>query len=338
MRLDLPAGRLTVTPRPMRLFRHYAGIPGDARGGVVAVGNFDGVHRGHQALLDQARDRARAAGVPLAVLTFEPHPRSHFQPDTGPFRLTPLRIKARHLAAFGVDLLYVLQFDAGFSRLSAEDFVRDVLVEGLGAVQVVVGADFCFGRKRRGDVDFLRAEGSERGFQVSVVAPVADGVGAVYSSSAIRKHLREGQPAQAGDLLGHLWEIEGRVLKGDQRGRTIGFATANVALGEYLAPMRGVYAVRAGVDAGDKTQWLDGVANFGVRPTVDGSSLLLEAHLFDFAGDLYGRHLRVALVDFIRAEQKFSGLEALKTQIAADCVQARALLAGSTRAPGVVGD
>jgi len=321
----------------MRLFRHYAGLPGDARGGVVAVGNFDGVHRGHQALLGQARDRARAAGVPLAVLTFEPHPRRYFQPDTGNFRLTPLRIKTRHLAALGVDLLYVLQFDGGLAGLSAEDFVGDVLVEGLGAVDVVVGADFCFGRKRRGNADFLRGQGDSQGFRVSVVSPVADGVGAVYSSSTIRRHLREGRPAQAADLLGHLWEIEGRVLKGDQRGRRIGFATANMALGDYLAPLRGVYAVRAGVDAGDRTQWLDGVANFGVRPTVDGSNLLLEAHLFDFDGDLYGRHLRVALVDFIRAEQKFAGLEALKTQIAADCKQARALLAADGRVPGVVG-
>ncbi len=317
----------------MRLFRHYAGIPGDARGGVVAVGNFDGMHRGHQVLLGGARKAARDAGVPLGVLTFEPHPRRYFQPETPPFRLTPLRIKARHLAAFGVDVLYVLQFDNGFSRLSAADFVKDVLVDGLGVARVVVGADFCFGRKRLGDVDYLRGQG----FGVDVVAPVADGGGAVYSSSAIRQHLREGRPAQAADLLGHLWEIEGRVLSGDKRGRTIGFPTANVGLGGYLHPARGVYAVRAGVDAGDNTKWLGGVANFGVRPTVDGSNLLLEVHFFDYDGDLYGRHLRVALVDYIRAEQKFSGLEALKTQIAADCAKARVLLAAMGRVPGMVG-
>ncbi|MHA1566367.1 MAG: bifunctional riboflavin kinase/FAD synthetase [Alphaproteobacteria bacterium] len=321
----------------MRLFRHYAGIPGDARGGVVAVGNFDGVHCGHQVLLASAREAALAAGVPLGVLTFEPHPRRYFQPDTPPFRLTPLRIKARHLAAFGVDVLYVLAFDNGFSRLSAAEFVKDVLVDGLGVAQVVVGADFCFGRKRQGNADYLRAQGADRGFGVDIVAPVADGGGAVYSSSAIRQHLREGRPAQAADLLGHLWEIEGRVLIGDQRGRTIGFPTANVALGDYLPPARGVYAVRAGVDTGDSTKWLDGVANFGVRPTVDGTNLLLEVHLFDFDGDLYGRHLRVALVDFIRAEQKFAGLEALKSQIAADAKQARALLAAMSWVPGVVG-
>ena len=321
----------------MRFFRHYAGIPGDARGGVVAVGNFDGVHCGHQVVLGGAREAARAAGVPLGVLTFEPHPRRFFQPDTPPFRLTPLRIKARHLAAFGVDVLYVLQFDGGLSRLSAADFVRDVLVDGLGAARVVVGADFCFGRQRQGNADYLRAQGDELGFGVDVVAPVADDGGAVYSSSAIRKHLREGRPGEAADLLGHLWEIEGRVLTGDQRGRTIGFATANVALGDYVPPARGVYAVCAGVDAGDDTEWLDGVANFGVRPTVDGTTLLLEVHLFDFDGDLYGRHLRVALVDYIRAEQKFAGLEALKAQISADGERARACLAVATRAPGVVG-
>ncbi len=316
----------------MRLFRHYAGIPADARGAVVAIGNFDGVHRGHQTLLGQARD----AGTKLAVLSFEPHPRSYLQPDAPPFRLTSLRNKARYLAAFGVDILYVLQFDSGLSQFTAKQFVRDVLVDGLGAVRVVVGADFCFGRQRQGNAAFLRQQGADHGFQVSVVSPVVDGEGRIYSSSAIRKLLREGMPARAAVLLGHPWEIEGRVLTGDQRGRTIGFPTANVALGEYLHPAKGVYAVRAGVDAGESTVWRDGVANIGVRPTVDGTTLLLEVHLFDFAGDLYGRHLRVSLMDFIRPERTFSGLEALKAQIVVDCEQARALLAAKTPQTGVM--
>ena len=277
----------------MLIYRHYTGVSATGRGAVVALGNFDGVHRGHQAVIGTARELARQMDSKLGVLTFEPHPRSYFQPDTPPFRLTPFRIKVRHMESFGVDLLYPLRFDRKLAELSAEDFVSKILVGGFGA---------------------------------SIVEPARDVVDEVYSSSLIREYLRNGQPQRAAALFGHLWEIEGRVLHGDQRGRTIGFPTANVDLGEYMRPAFGVYAVRAGVPQDGRIVWYDGVANLGLRPTVGGERLLLEVHLFDFAGDLYGQHLRVALVDFLRPERKFDDFAALRAQIDDDARQARQLL------------
>ncbi|MFQ5971375.1 MAG: bifunctional riboflavin kinase/FAD synthetase [Alphaproteobacteria bacterium] len=311
----------------MRVFRHHTGLPDDSRGAVVVVGNFDGVHRGHQEVISHAREIARAERLPLAVLTFEPHPRSHFQPDIEPFRLTPFRTKARHLEAMGVEIIYVLHFDEAFSLITASRFVAEILVGGVDARHVVVGYDFRFGHGRAGDSGFLAEEARRNGFRVSIVDPVADPEERVYSSSLIRDLLQRGHPARAAALLGHLWEIEGRVETGDRRGRAIGFPTANIDIADYLRPAGGVYVARAGIDVGAATAWHDGVANLGTRPTVDGSRLLLEVHLFDFAEDLYGRHLRVALVDHLRPEGKFTSLDALKEQIARDCRQARQLLA-----------
>jgi riboflavin kinase/FMN adenylyltransferase len=310
----------------MLIIRHYTRVPEAGRGAVVALGNFDGVHRGHQAVIATARELARQMGGRLGVLTFEPHPRSYFQPDLAPFRLTPFRIKVRHMDALGVDILYVLRFDRALAELSAEDFVRDILVDGFGAAHVVIGYDFKFGAGRRGDQAFLRRAGEHYEFGVSVVEPARDVVDEVYSSSLIRDYLGNGQPQRAAALFGHLWEIEGRVLKGDQRGRTIGFPTANIDLGEYMRPAFGVYAVRAGVPQDSRVVWYDGVANLGLRPTVGGERLLLEVHLFGFSGDLYSKHLRAALVDFLRPERKFASFDALKAQIADDARQARQLL------------
>ncbi len=310
----------------MLIFRHFTGVPESGRGAVVALGNFDGVHRGHQAVIGAARELARQMGRQLGVLTFEPHPRGYFQPDTPPFRLTPFRIKVRHLESFGVDILYVLRFDRKLAELSAEAFVRRILVEGFGAVHVVIGYDFQFGTNRKGDSEFLIRQGEINEFGVSIVDPARDVVDEVYSSSLIREYLRNGQPQRAAALFGHLWEIEGRVLHGDERGRTIGFPTANIDLGEYMRPALGVYAVRAGVPQDGRIVWHDGVANLGLRPTVGGDRLLLETHLFDFEGDLYGLHLRIALVDFLRPERKFASFDALKAQISDDSRQARQLL------------
>lgn len=311
----------------MRLFRHISSIPSDARGAVVVIGNFDGLHRGHQVVIAAARARADApsdvGGQALALLTFTPHPRRFFRPDEDPFRLTPFRAKVRAIEALGVDTLFVCRFDAKMAAITADAFIEEILHRGIGTTHVVVGHDFAFGNKRAGNPDLLRSRGRELGFGVTIVEPAKDANEEIYSSSVIRQYLREGQPLRAADLLGRLWEIEGRVLRGDQRGRTIGFPTANIDPGEYVQPVRGVYAVRAGVPTDGKTRWYDGVANLGVRPTVDGSRLLLEAHLFDFDGDLYGRYLRVALVYFLRPERKFDSLDALKQQIAADSRQAR---------------
>lgn len=311
----------------MRIFRHPAAAAAE-RGAVVALGNFDGVHLGHQHVIAEAGRSARAAGAPHAVLTFEPHPRSVFRPQDPPFRLTPFRVKSRLIRSLGVDLLFTLHFDAAFARRSAEDFIAGVLVRGLGVRQVVAGYDFTFGQARRGTATLLQQHGAALGFGVGIVGPVAGAGGAAYSSTHIREHLVAGRPRPAAALLGRFWEIDGRVEAGDRRGRTIGFPTANISLHDYLRPAAGVYAVRAGVAEGGHTAWRDAVANFGNRPTFGGSDLRLEVHIFDYAGDLYGRHLRVALIEHLRPEQKFPGLDALKAQIAADAARAREVLKG----------
>ena len=307
----------------MRLFRHYAPLPADATGAVLALGNFDGVHRGHQTVIAAAGATARKLGAPLGVLTFEPHPRQVFRPDDAPFRLTPLRVKTREIETLGADLLFSLHFDKEFAGRSAENFVDEVLVAALAVRHVVVGYDFVFGRGRAGTVDFLTDIGARRGFGVDIVASVDDGRTDIISSTRIREHLVAGRPADAARLLGRAWEIDGRVEHGDARGRTIGFPTANVMLADYLRPAAGVYAVRVGIERTDGTEWHPGVANIGTRPTVGGIDLRLEAHLLDFSGDLYGAHVRVALLEFIRPERKFSSFEELKQQIAADAVEAR---------------
>ncbi len=311
----------------MQIFRHYENLPADVKGSAVAIGNFDGIHLGHQAVIREAGRIAHDAGIPWAVLTFEPHPREVFKPDGEPFRLTPFRIKTRQIEELGVDALFVLHFDPEFAKLSADAFIKNVLIGGLAARHVVSGYDFVFGNKRAGNCELLLHKGKEEGFDFTCVSAVDDGE-KIYSSTRVRKYLAAADPVSAAAVLGRPFEIEGRVEKGDQRGRTIGFPTANLALGDYLQPARGVYAVRAGIDDGVDTVWRDGVANLGVRPTFDGEGLVLEVHLFDFDGDLYNRHLRVALVDYLRPEQKFDGLDALKTQIAADGEQARVILAG----------
>lgn len=294
------------------------------------MGNFDGLHRGHAVLIGRARDRARDQGRPAAVLTFEPHPRSVFFPASEPFRLTPFRVKEREVARLGIDLLFVQHFDLAFSAKSAEDFIGEVIVGAIAASHVVVGWDCTFGNRRAGTPDFLRAAGRQHGFGVTVLEPVRGDDATVYSSTHIRQLLKAGEPREAAVLLGRFWEIDGRVATGDRRGRTIGFPTANLGLDDYLHPAFGVYAVRVSGDGHDDPlagRTIDGVANIGLRPTVGGLVPRLEAHLFDIDTDLYGRHLRVALVDFIRPEQKFAGLDTLKAQIAADAARARAILA-----------
>lgn len=312
----------------MRIHRHFAELPAEARGAAVALGNFDGVHRGHQAVIGTSLDIARREGVPCGVMTFEPHPRSVFGPPGGePFRLTPFRIKARHIEALGVDFMVAQHFDREFSRHTAEEFVDLVLVQSLNVRHVVVGYDYLFGKGRGGDVAFLVRAGAERGFGVTSVDAVKASDGDVYSSTRVRNCLVAGRPREAAGLLGRYWEVEGRVEPGDRRGRQIGFPTANLHLGEYQRPATGVYAVRAGVDKGSGTVWRDGVANFGRRPSFDDRDPLLEVHLFDFAEDIYHRHLRVALVEYLRPERRFEGLDDLKTQIVKDAARARAILA-----------
>jgi len=319
----------------LRIVRHPGPESSHPRGAVLAMGNFDGLHRGHAALIEQACERARAAGLPAGVLPLEPHPRSVFMPEGEPFRLTPFRVKEREIARLGVDLLFVQHFDLDFARRSAESFVADVLLGAIGASHIVVGHDCTFGNRRRGTPEMLRTAGAEHGFGVTVVEPVRGPDASVYSSTHIREMLRDGKPREAAAQLGRWWEIDGRVMEGDRRGWTIGFPTVNLGLGEYLRPAFGVYAVRVAGDGSDDPfagRWIDGVANIGLRPTVGTPEPRLEANLFDIDADLYGRHLRGALINFIRSERRFSGVDALKAQIAEDAARARTILSAAPHA------
>ena len=310
----------------MKIFRHYRDIPGAFQGAVVAVGNFDGVHLGHQALIAEAAHHAHERGAALGVLAFEPHPQEFFRPQTESFRLTPFRVKARLLAELGVDAMFALPFDAQMAVKSAQEFVLDVLVEGLGVGCVVVGGDFQFGKGRAGNATVLSYMGAMEGFGVEIFAAVADGAQKI-SSTQIRHALKEGRPDEAARLLGHYWAVEARVEHGDKRGRSIGVPTANMRLTDCLTPAFGVYAVRASVVEDERivSRHL-GVANFGIRPMFQTQTPLLETFLFDFDGDLYGKHLSVELAAWLRPEMTLSGLDALKAQIAADCADARAAL------------
>jgi len=310
----------------MAIYRHTSELPPEARGGVVAIGNFEGLHLGHQAVLSEARRIARELGTACAVLTFEPHPRRFFRPNDPPFQLTSFRLKARLLESMGVDNVFFLTFNRALSRLGAADFVRDVLVRDLRAAHVLVGDNFAFGHKREGRVEDLRALGRKFGFGVTVLARIHGPDGKAYSSTAIRDCLRAGDPKQAAYLLGRYWELEGRVVHGARLGRKLGFPTANIALGEMLEPAHGVYAVRAGIDRSERTLWHDGVANLGIRPMMDDQTLLLEVHLFDTAQDLYGQHMRVALVDYLRPEGVFEDMDAMVEQMKKDARRARAIL------------
>ncbi|HKM63174.1 MAG TPA: bifunctional riboflavin kinase/FAD synthetase [Acidisphaera sp.] len=307
----------------MRIFHDWRGLPADARGAAVAMGNFDGVHLGHAAVIRAAHSGRPDA--PRAVLSFEPHPREVFRPDDPPFRLTLSAERAAALEALGVEILYELRFDSDFSHLTAEAFVSEVLHQGIGARQLACGQDFAFGHRRGGDTAFLAARAEQLGIGLTLVPALADASGPI-SSSRIRRFLQDGYPEHATPLLGRAWTIRGVVEHGDARGRTIGFPTANVLLGRHLEPARGVYAVTARLPDGATHR---GVANVGRRPTVTaGTETRLEVHLFDFDADLYGQEIAVALHAFLREERRFPGLDALRAQIAADAAEARATLDG----------
>lgn len=270
--------------------------------------------------------RTSAPDAPLGVATFEPHPRSFFNRIADPFRLTLLPEKIRKLATHNVDALYVLDFDEALSSMTPREFVQQVLVEAIGVSAVAVGGDFRFGAKRAGNATVLHELGKEFGFTVSALDAVADDEGALYSSSSARAALRDGKPEDATAILGEPHRIRGRVEKGDQRGRLLEFPTANLALDGILPPKFGVYAVEVHILEGPHQGRVSGVANLGMRPTFEKTVPILEAHLFDFEGDLYGTEIAVALIAFLRPERKFDGLPALQAQIAADAAQAREML------------
>jgi riboflavin kinase/FMN adenylyltransferase len=305
----------------MQVIHGYENVPAEARGAVLAVGNFDGVHRGHQALLEAAIVEARKLGRRAGAILFEPHPREFFQPDRPHFRLTPLPRKLGLLERHGLDLVVVLRFDASLAGLSAEDFIARVLVDGLGAHHIVVGYDFRFGKERTGDPDTLRRAGQAQGFGVTVVPQVAE-AGEVFSSGAIRADLAQGDVRGAAHALGHWWRIAGMVVGGAHRGQSLGFPTANLKLPPGTALLHGIYAVR--VYVGDKRH--DGAAYLGTRPMFDNGDPILEVFLLDFDGDLYGREIEVEFIGFVRADAKFASVDALKEQMAKDCDIARGLL------------
>jgi len=307
----------------MKIIRSLDDVAPDDKGTVAAIGNFDGVHLGHRAVIGEAGRIAEDLGRRLSVLTFEPHPRAFFQPDAPAFRLTTAATRADKLAAIGVNLLFELPFDRAFAEIPAESFVDDVLFDRLGLAHVVVGYDFNFGHRRRGNPEMLVERAGAKGVGATRIEAFHESDGAVYSSTWVRQCLMEGDPVGAASVLGAPWEVRGTVERGDQRGRTIGFPTANLRLGPLIAPKHGVYAVQVKLPEQPDLGWMPAVANFGRRPTVNDRGALLEVHLLDRALDLYDREIRVRFVDFIRDERKFDGLEALKAQIAADADTAR---------------
>ena len=299
-----------------------APIPPHLAGGIVALGNFDGFHLGHQAVLGAAVARAHAEGRPALVATFDPHPVRHFRPDTAPFRLTTLDQRERLFAEAGADAMVVFRFDGDLAALTAEAFVRHCLVGNLRVGGVVTGEDFTFGRGKSGDVAALAVYGAKFNFSARAVAPVTLD-GEPVSSSRIRAHLRLGEMREAARLLTRSFTIEGVVEHGDKVGRTIGYPTANLSLGKYLRPAYGIYAVRGRLSDG---RVLDGAANLGIRPQFEPLKELLEPHFFDFSGDLYGQPLVVELIEYLRPEAMFDGLPALIAQMDADCARARDIL------------
>ena len=309
----------------MRIIRDYDFVDAANKGASVAIGNFDGVHLGHQSVIDIARTEAEKRNVPLGVLTFEPHPRSYFVPDAPSFRLMGSEARETRLVKLGVDILYELNFNANLSALTPEAFARKVIKDGLGLKHVVVGADFCFGKGRVGDVEDLQTFGEKLGFDVTIAPLLAAGLGEV-SSTSIRIALSEGRTKDAAEQLGHWHRIEGPVIIGEQRGRELGYPTANMSMDGLHLPKLGVYAVLVDVQNGTHKGTYRGAASLGVRPMFGENTPNLETFIFDFSGDLYGTHLSIALVEFLRPELKFDGLDPLIAQMAKDCDQARYIL------------
>ncbi|MEW9919651.1 bifunctional riboflavin kinase/FAD synthetase [Marimonas sp. MJW-29] len=308
----------------MRIIRDYQFVSAEDRGATAAIGNFDGVHRGHMTVINLARDAAPEA--PLGVVTFEPHPREFFAPDAPPFRLMSAEARAHRLEKLGVEKLYELSFNAQMATLSPEAFARDVIHQGLGLSHVVIGADFCFGKGRAGTAEDLAAFGDKYGFGVTIAPLMVKGEQTV-SSTAIRAALSEGNPRLAKDMLGHWHRIDGPVITGEQRGRELGYPTANMSIDGLHQPAFGVYAVLVDVLDGPHKGSYHGVASLGVRPMFGENKANLETYIFDFKGDLYGADLSVALIDHLRGEEKFDSIDALITQMDADSAEARAILA-----------
>jgi riboflavin kinase / FMN adenylyltransferase len=313
----------------MRIIRDYQYVSDGDTGAAAAIGNFDGVHRGHQSVIDLARGKATDLNCPLGVLTFEPHPRQYFAPDAPSFRLMSADARAHRLEKLGVERLYELNFNAALSGLTAKEFARDVIKDGFGLKHVVIGKDFFFGKGRSGNAEMLAEMGRDMGFGVTIAPLVSDEMGE-FSSTNIRNALTDGKPEDAARMLGHWHRIDGKVIGGDQRGRDLGYPTANLAIDGLHPPKFGVYAVLVDVLEGPHKGHYHGAASIGLRPTFGGETPNLEVFIFDFSGDIYGTDISVALVGFQRPELKFDTLDALIKQIDEDCVISKEILAKNT--------
>lgn len=307
----------------MRIIRDYSQVAASDQGATAAIGNFDGVHKGHLSVIELAR--TADVDAPLGIVTFEPHPRSHFAPDAPPFRLMSADARAHRLEKIGIERLYELPFGKALSSLTPEEFARDVLHQGLGLKHVVVGADFCFGKGRKGTAEDLQAFGTQYGFGVSIAPLMAQGTQTV-SSTAIRAALSDGRTRDAAEMLGHWHRIDGPVLHGEKRGRELGYPTANMSIEGLHPPAFGVYAVLVDVLEGPHQGSYHGVASLGVRPMFGVNMPNIETFIFDFKGDLYDTPLSVGLVEHLRGEEKFDSLDALITQMDDDSARARAIL------------
>ncbi|MDX5592972.1 bifunctional riboflavin kinase/FAD synthetase [Pseudovibrio sp. SPO723] len=311
-----------ATSKPFHHITDLNAFPQGLKGGVVAIGNFDGVHRGHRSVLQMALDEAARRGVPALVMTFEPHPRTFFKPSAPVFRLTPSHAKAEILKSLGFDGMIELPFTKEFASMSADAFVSDILVDALGISESITGYDFHFGKARQGTPEFLRSAGEANGFSVRIVSAQEDEGGEAISSSRVRAALAEGDLALANGLLGYRYFAEAVVQHGAKRGRELGYPTANLPLAENSELKQGIYAVQVKIDG----KIHPGVASFGRRPTFDDGAPLCEVHVFDFSGDLYGKTLTVYFIGFIRSEMKFDGVDALIAQMHKDSAEARAMI------------
>ena len=311
----------------IKLHNDMTQLPDAAKGCVIAIGNFDGLHLGHRALVAETLRIAKTLGAPAAVMTFEPHPREFFQKDGAPFRLTLLPMKQRLLNEFGVDHLFALDFNAQLAALTGQEFIDKILKTALQAKHIIVGADFAFGHNRSGNIETLRAAAATGSFGLTVLEPVLCPDGTPYSSSRIRAHLAKAEFEAADSLLGWHWQIEAPVVHGDKRGRELGYPTANQQAGRYVRLPYGIYAVEVLIE--NDLHFRRGVANFGIRPMFRIEQPIFETFIFDFSAEIYDKEMRVRPLKYLRAEAAFNGLEALKDQMKQDCLAARAMVKSS---------
>jgi riboflavin kinase/FMN adenylyltransferase len=312
-----------MTETNMKIITDYQNCPADAKNSIIALGNFDGVHKGHREIIKFITASAKKNGIPSAVMTFEPHPVSVFKPEVENFRLTTLEQKAELLADLGIDFLFVNNFNHQFAQISAEDFVHNILVDSLQVKHITIGYDFIFGHNRGGNAALLKELSQKYKYQFTQVEAISDNE-EVFSSTRIREALSAGDLAKAKSMLGRNYSSYGIVARGDNRGKSLGFPTINVNTGDLLLPHMGVYAVKVKVNSGKKVY--SAVANIGTKPTFNGTKTGLEVHIFDFDKDIYGANVEIEFIEYIRAEKKFDSIELLKSQISTDCVKAREIL------------